>query len=127
RYVYGLPAYNTKKVEATFAVDGAGDCSTGLVPYTPTQVSNPVTLPNDQYLNKVTTPAYVHTHLLTSVLSTDYQDRTGNGPSSDDFGSYTEFVYQKPIGGTNYRWRVPYEQNKGTYNEGLKTEQKDDQ
>lgn len=125
RYIYGLPAYNTVKKEATFAVNGTVDCNTGLVSYVPSALNNPTALPNDKYLNRVTTPAYVHTHLLTSVLSADYQDLTGNGPSQDDLGSYTKFTYkrEKPI----YKWRIPYHKNKANYNEGLKTESKDDQ
>jgi len=128
RYVYGLPAYNTKKVEATFAVDGStGDCNTGLVGYNEAYINTPKNLPNDQYLNRITTPAYVHSHLLTSVLSTDYQDIDDNGPSPKDFGSYTKFTYQQFAGSVNYKWRVPYTANTATYNEGLKTDVTDDQ
>ncbi len=125
RYIYGLPAYNTVKKEATFAVDGSVDCNTGLVTYVPSALNSPSALPNDKYFNRITTPAYVHTHLLTSILSTDYQDLTGNGPSQDDFGSYTKFVYKKEE--AIYKWRIPYQRNKANYNEGLKTDSKDDQ
>lgn len=125
RYVYGLPAYNTVKKEATFAVDGAVTCATGLVTYEPYELDDPKSLPNDKYFNRITTPGYVHTHLLTSVLSTDYQDRTGNGPSTDDLGSYTKFSYNRIP--ALYKWRVPYEQDHANYNEGLKTDPKDDQ
>lgn len=125
RYVYGLPAYNTLKREATFAVDAEnGDCASGLVTYTPSALNNPKSLPNDKYFNRVTTPAYVHTHLLTAVLSTDYQDKTGDGPTADDLGSYTKFKYVKKD--SNYKWRIPFEGNKANYNEGLKTDSKDD-
>ena len=125
RYVYGLPAYNTLKKEATFAVNGPTDCSSGLVGYNPTDLDARITLPNDQYLNRVTTPAYVHTHLLTSVLSTDYVDIKNDGPTVDDLGSYTKFSYVRKS--NNYKWRVPYLKNKANYNEGLKTNHKDDQ
>lgn len=125
RYVYGLPAYNTLKREATFAVDGTPDCQNGLVGYLPGQVNNPTTLPNDRYFNRITTPGYVHTHLLTSILSTDYQDLSGDGPSEDDLGSYTKFTYNKK--NDSYKWRVPFLKNKANYNEGLKTDPNDDQ
>ena len=117
RYIYGLPAYNLIKKEATFAVDAQGDCGTGLVNYNPISLSIPSTLPNDQYLNRTSTPAY--------VLSTDYQDKTNNGPSIDDLGSYTKFSYVKM--NDAYEWRVPFGLRKATYNEGLKTNVKDDQ
>lgn len=128
RYIYGLPVYNTVKKEATFAVDGTPDCNTGLVDYNPSELNSPSSLPNDKYFNRVTTPGYVHTHLLTSILSADYQDMGGTGkigPTQDDLGSYTKFEYQKP--GTIYKWRIPYKKDHANYNEGLKTEPKDDQ
>lgn len=126
RYVYGLPAYNTIKKEATFAVEQEnGDASTGLVSYNHGHLSDPkANLPNDKYFNRVTTPGYVHTHLLTSVLSTDYQDLEGDGPTIDDLGSYTKFSYTRKD--TQYKWRVPMEGGYANYNEGLKTDKKDD-
>lgn len=134
RYVYGIPAYNMVKKEATFSVlESNGDCQTGLVTYNQSQVENPKTLPNDKFLDRTTTPAYAHTHLLTSILSTDYVDRENNGPTPDDFGSYTKFSYKKygqinnahGISGVDtYRWRVPF--NDATYNEGFKTDDQDD-
>lgn len=125
RYVYGLPAYNTLKKEATFAVDTPGDCSTGLVSYSPVELEAPQTLPNDKYFNRVTTPAYVHTHLLTSILSTDYQDLGNDGPTVDDLGSYTKFSYKRM--NEKYKWRVPYLEDMASYNEGLRTDDQDDQ
>lgn len=122
RYIYGYPAYNNVKKEATFSVNSTPNCGTGLIPYS--GLDSPESLPNDQYLSRTTTPEYVHTYLLSSVLSTDYVDRTNNGPSADDFGSYTKFTYQKKH--NDYKWRVPYQANMATYNEGLKTEQTDD-
>ncbi len=134
RYIYGLPVYNLTKKEATFAVDKTPNCNTGLVNYDKEELVDKdgwKDLPNDKYFNRITTPAYVHTHLLTSVLSTDYADRDGDGPTVDDFGSYTKFSYKSYEdlnGGTNkYRWRVPYGVEEATYNEGFKTEPTDDQ
>jgi len=126
RYIYGIPAYNVIKKETTFAVNGgSGDCSTGLVSYSP-GTDNSVDNPHgDKFFNQITTPGYAHTYLLSSVLSTDYQDRTGNGPSQDDLGSYTKFTYEKLP--NLYNWRMPYEQNKASYSEGTRTDTDDDQ
>lgn len=123
RYVYGLPVYNTSKKECSFAVSGTPIGNSGLIAY-----GNDGNKPNyqgvnDEYFNRVTTPAYVHTHLLTSVLSTDYQDRGNNGPSEDDLGTYTHFTYKKVS--SSYKWRVPY--MNANYNESLKSEEEDDQ
>lgn len=125
RYIYGLPAYNKQKREATFAVyNTSANQSTGLVGYAAGVDNSAENNIHDQYFNRVTTPAYAHTYLLTSVLSADYQDRSGDGPSPDDLGGYTKFTYD--LKDDNYKWRVPYEQNKASYNEGLKTDDKDD-
>lgn len=140
RYIYGLPAYNKVKKEVTFSIKGTPDCNKGLIGYE--EYVNKINngeynkLPYDQYFNRTTTPGYVHTHLLTSVLSTDYQDVDGDGPSANDLGSYTKFSYHKnpayvasTISSTEtpYNWRVPLERNMASYNEGLKTDVTDDQ
>lgn len=144
RYIYGEPLYNTTKKETTFAVNGnMANSNTGLVSYNPSSFDNPMNpisgLPNDQYFNRITTPGYVHTYLLSSILSTDYFDRENDGPTPDDFGSYTLFTYtdgyprtiptdavDPPDAGV-YKWRVPFQANQGSYNEGMKTDPKDDQ
>lgn len=127
RYIYGLPVYNHVKKEYTFAVNSQnGNCGTGLVSYNHGIDNTKSNTINDHFFSKTTTPGYVHTHLLTSVLSTDYQDRTNNGPTPDDLGSYTKFSYKKK--NTNYLWRTPYgPAGMASYNEGLKTDTKDDQ
>lgn len=112
---FGETAYNTLKREATFAARGTGDCQTGKISYggNDNSISNSAGV--DNYFNRVTTPAFAHTYLLTSTLSADYEDLTGNGPSDDDLGMYTKFKYiQKD---SDYNWRVPYSQ--ASYNAGL--------
>ncbi|MFD2561234.1 hypothetical protein [Aquimarina rubra] len=120
-YVFGQSAYNTKKVEATFDVSGSSDvdCATGLVRYDPILGENREGLKSDHFLNRITTPAYAHTYALSSILSADYEDITLNGPTEDDLGTYTLFHYKKPQ--QNYQWRVPFEKNMASYNEGLKS------
>lgn len=129
RYVYGRAAYNTIKKEVAFDVSGRpGNCKTGLVTYTPGSHNSKRNNANgDQYFNRVTTPAYAHSYLLTSVLSSDYSDITNDGPSDDDLGSYTKFVYDDSKTSDNiYKWRVPYAQNSANYDEGFKTSGTDD-
>lgn len=128
RYVYGKAAYNTLKKETTFAVNGrVGNCSDGLVPYNPgTENSINNRTKGDQYFNRITTPAYAHSYLLTAVLSSDFSDLTNNGPSDDDLGSYTKFEYDSKTKDKTYKWRVPYAKNKANYDEGLKSSDRDD-
>jgi hypothetical protein len=135
RYVYGIAAYNTKQVDATFDL-GSTDAETfpqgttvssqaGLISYNPgvdNSTSNKKGL--DYYFNKTEIPAYAHSYLLTSVLSPDYVDADNiRGPSDGDLGNYTRFVYKKI---QQYKWRTPFEKNMASYNEGLKSNPQDD-
>lgn len=122
RYIYGLPLYNSIKKESSFSITGNPD-SKGLITHSAEDNSTNNSQLNKNF-NRTTTPAYAHTYLLTSVLSTDYQDVTGNGPSDDDLGSYTKFTYTNE---SDYKWRVPYEAGKATYNPGLNTDKDDDE
>ncbi|MGV7108069.1 hypothetical protein [Flavobacterium sp. U410] len=128
RYVFGRALYNTIKKEVTFDVSGrASDCATGLVNYSGSDNTINNNRDGDQYFNRITTPAYAHTYLLTEVLSSDYQDVDGvSGPSDGDLGTYTKFTYEDQTGNNLYKWRIPFESNKANYDEGLKSNSKDD-
>ncbi|MBC7412325.1 MAG: hypothetical protein H7331_07715 [Bacteroidia bacterium] len=133
RYVYGMPAYNTLQHEVTFAVgtniNGSNarnySLNTGLVDFID-GIDNSVNNSSgiDNFYSNTKMPAYAHSYLLTSILSTDYVDSDGaNGPTDGDLGNYTKFNYKKI---SNYKWRVPFESNKATHNEGLKSLAYDD-
>ncbi len=123
RYVYGETAYNTRKEETTFAVGNQGDCQTGLVSYGGSDNTTSNGQGNDHYFNNIITPSYAHTYLLSSILSSDYEDVNDNGVDDSDLGSYTKFSYKKYPENTsdNYKWRVPYIENSASYNAGLYT------
>lgn len=125
-YQYFQPVFNTKKIEASFNVGNTNynDCQSGLVTYnsgSDNSIDNK--RGKDHFFNRITTPAYAHTYLLSSVLSTDYEDLTNDGPTDDDLGAYTKFIYKKSS--SNYKWRVPIEANTATLNEGLNSLKKD--
>lgn len=124
-YVFGQPVYNTKKVEATFNVSGRDiEYNNEVVTYSPgVDNSKNNFLGTDNYFNRVTTPAYVHSYLITQVLSEDYKDLTNNGPTEDDLGAYVKFTYNDPY---NYKWRMPFKANEAMYNEGFRSLKKDD-
>jgi hypothetical protein len=122
-YVYGNAVYNKTKVEASFDVSGqTGNNTTGLVGYNGSLYNNGTNV-SDEFVNRITTPAFAHSYLLSSLLSSDYEDVDDNGPTINDLGSYTKFEYAPA---TNYNWRVPFKSNQATYNEGL-ISKKDDQ
>ncbi|MFH6996029.1 hypothetical protein [Flavobacterium sp. FlaQc-48] len=131
RYVYGRTAYNTIKKETTFDIGTTPkvDYKTNLVSYNPALGDNSVNNKQggDQYFNRVTTPAYAHSYLLTSVLSSDYQDLENDGPTDDDLGTYTKFEYENktPDQAKLYKWRIPFSENKANYDEGLRSSKKD--
>lgn len=123
RYVYGLPAINNTQNELTFAVSPATTAS-GVISYT-----GGTDVPNngkgrDNFYSKTTTPAFAHSFLLTSVLSTDYVDIKGDGVTDDDFGSFTKFNYTRK--NAAFGWRAPYGANTAQYNPGFKSDKGDD-
>ncbi|MFH6994552.1 hypothetical protein [Flavobacterium sp. FlaQc-48] len=129
RYIYGRAAYNAIKKEVTFDVgNNTVDYKTNLVNYN-ADVDNSTKneQSGDQYFNRITTPAYAHSYLLTSVLSSDYQDLSGDGPSDDDLGTYTKFEYENKNRDKahTYKWRVPFNSNSANYDEGLRSSKKD--
>lgn len=125
RYVYGIPAYNTSQKEVSFnASEFPVDAPNGIVTYS----GGANTLSNnrgfDHFYSSTSLPAYAHSYLLTAVLSADYVDRTGNGPSDDDFGTYTKFEYRRHA--DKYGWRTPYMANSANLDEGFKSDKFDD-
>ncbi len=111
RYVYGLPIHTQNEKQLSFSVteDNAKVESNGLI-------ATPINI-NDENINEdakfkrgyESNTKYATQHLITQITSPDYIDRTFNGPSEDDFGSYTKFNYVQVAGGNNwYKYRTPY-------------------
>jgi hypothetical protein len=128
KYVYGIPVYNLVQREATFSIQASkGNATTGFVKYTPgtdDAVGNPNGM--DNYYNSQEIPSYAHSFLLTSILSSDYVDLTSDGITDDDLGDAVKFNYSKIAGIKNpFKWRTPY-MDSATYDEGLKTDNRDD-
>lgn len=138
RYVFGIPAYNIKQEDVTFAIGNTIKDEDGLQPVDD-DYSGIVYMGNkfesaadytknkyglDNYYSSKTTPAYAHSFMLTAVLSDDYVDADNvKGPSENDFGSYVKFDYEKV---PYVKWRSPMPKNSGFYNEGLKSDETDD-
>ena len=127
RYIYGETAYNVSKREATFAVNGPPLAEEkGTVNFSSSENSVNNNSGRDKFFNATTTPEYAHTYLLSSVLSADYEDVTGDGLSDDDLGAYTKFNYKNiTSGGQNYNWRIPYKLNEASFNQGLNSRNND--
>ncbi|MBK6545005.1 MAG: hypothetical protein IPG12_07015 [Saprospiraceae bacterium] len=128
RYVFGIPAYNIIQFEICFNTNPdafQANCNNGLVGYEP--IINALPTPKheygiDHFLDQEKTPAFAHSYLLSAILSEDYVDLTGDGPSPDDLGTYTKFNYSRIY--EYYQWRIPYEQ--ANYNPGFQSKSDDD-
>ncbi|HMI03906.1 MAG TPA: hypothetical protein VK541_15580 [Pedobacter sp.] len=140
RMVYGIPVYNHKQEEYSFAI---GENNNKVKNYTgiegnlavlgvtsgePSHIGRGV----DDYYHKESQPGYASTYLLTAMLSSDYVDKTGNGVTEDDPGTAIKFNYSRI---DKYKWRTPYGTKKGTptgfkktmaVNKGLLADPEDD-
>lgn len=128
RYVYGIPAMNNIQKEVTFAIDhpeGGSDLDKGIVSYERgSDDSRGNQKGIDKFFSATYTPSYAHSYLLNAVLSVDYIDVKGDGPSDDDFGTYTKFNYTRKE--SDYRWRAPIEEGKAQYAPGFVSDHYDD-
>jgi hypothetical protein len=106
RYVYGMPAYNNKQTESTFAVSDAATPNLAVVSVPQNSGALDVSGIGNEYISTTKLPQYAHSWLLTTVLSADYLDVTNDGPTEDDFGYWVKFNYEKVY--SNYKWRIPY-------------------
>lgn len=132
RYFYGIPAYNLTQKEVSFSTKNSGDCQTGISAIATGEDTPQNTSGLDQYFNKVELPAYAHSYLLTAIVSQDFVDLKKDGPTPDDYGTYTKFNYSRvkfnnpsPMPNYVYPWRVPYEDKTANFNEGFKSDKQD--
>lgn len=132
RYVYSVPAYNIKQIEASFNCVGLSDrhACNGTVDYEQGDEDglNREKRGIDQYQYSKETPSYAYSYLLSAILSPDYVDLTGDGPTDDDLGSSTRFYYSRPT--NDFKWRTPYpsvpNEREATLNEGMLSLDEDD-
>lgn len=132
RYVYGLPAYNHVQKDVAFALDATNAPSGNAVydnkkitDYNAGSASVDNTDGDDHFFSSTEMPAYPYSYLLTTVLSQDYVDLTGDGPTDDDFGYYCKFNYDPLYDDVNpYRWRIPY--SGANYTKGKASDHTDD-
>ncbi len=130
RFNYGIPAMNNVQREYAFSV-GSGatkNIATSEVNFDTGDNTGANNKGIENYYSSTVTPAYAHSYLLTSVLSTDYVDLKGDGITDDDLGTYTKFNYSKKS--SDYRWRFPYQKEDSTnlaqLNQGYLSDTHDD-
>lgn len=136
RYVYGLPVYNISQEETSFATNTetadaqqVADYNLGIENSTSNDAGR------DNFYQKERMPAYAHSFLLTGLLSPDYVDVKGDGITEDDLGDAVKFNYTQitkaDASDGGFNWRAPFTNivtdttGKASFNEGLKTDKKD--
>jgi hypothetical protein len=127
RYIYGLPAYNYFKKEVSFNISGKIDAqdaaTTEFVSYTAKDNSPTNENGTNNFYSSVETPAYAYAYHLTAIISPDYVDLGGDGPTADDLGTYTKFNYSRD---SLVRWRSPMKEDKAYFNPGNLYDENDD-
>ncbi|MBP1652794.1 MAG: hypothetical protein H6Q26_2951, partial [Bacteroidetes bacterium] len=124
RMIYGIPVYNKKQVEYTFATTNTPDPTTNLVTIPSTAgFGHADSKKTDNYYHREEQPAYATSWLLTQILSPDYVDLTGDGITEDDRGTAVKFNYTRTA--TNYSWRTPVAPNKANFHRGLNADPDD--
>ena len=119
RYKFGLPAYNNFIEELSFNVGHeAHEDEQGSVTYQDSDASIRNTKGENNYYLKTSTPAHAYAWYVTEILSSDYSDLTLNGPTPDDLGTYTSFMYKRVH--SNYLWRNPQDTAKANFQDGEK-------
>jgi hypothetical protein len=142
RYVFGLPSYNLVHKEVSYNITNGGNDghlvnNTDLGKYGLDE--NHAGVPEERgktgFLNAKTYSPYAHSFHLTCVLSSDYFDIDGNGPSVTDQGNYVNFDYVNWFGQEKpYKWKTPHarmetQENKhryGNLDEGIASVYNDD-
>lgn len=135
RYNYGLPLWNYRKMEASFAVNQAFEnCGEVDIPKSSgaSEINNVANISDGKSNNNVNafksvteTPPFAHSYLLTNILGPDYLDHTNDGPTLDDTGYWVDFTYAKVSSfDSPYCWRAPFE--KAAHAPGNRNDDKDD-
>lgn len=121
KYVYGLPVHTKEEKELSYSVkpdEYKLQPANGLIAEITPASGRSIDLNAKRKQGYESDDPYATQFLLTQISSPDYIDRTFNGPTEDDFGSYSRFNYVKVAGGTSnwYQYRSPYEHASFSYN-----------
>lgn len=114
QYVFGLPVYSRNEHQLTYTgSDAQSNPVMSKFVYGKKQWNSGASV-----TGMVKQNPYASSFLLTEVRTADYIDRTLNGPTVDDYGGYTHFLYRRAAGTVQkaaynesrkwYKWRLPY-------------------
>lgn len=114
RYIYALPAKNTIQKEVSFSIKKDPTLYTGtrnspdgkIINFTDDDNSLNNDQLDDHFFSSTELPSYVHSYMLTAIVSPDYVDLKDDGLTDDDFGYWVKFNYTKTS--SDYKWRAPF-------------------
>jgi hypothetical protein len=129
RYIYALPAKNSIQKEVSFSIMSSGVTGTRNSPdekiinyASGTDNSTSNVQSEDHFFSSTELPSYVHSYMLTAIVSPDYVDLKNDGLTDDDFGYWVKFNYTKTA--DSYKWRMPF--NGANYLKGYLSSNTDD-
>ncbi len=129
--IYNIPTYSFYNESRSFNV--SEDPLTSSSPSVNPDVQNLVDYQNsanstanqqgrDHFYHNTRMEGYATSFLLRAILSDDYNDRTGDGMTEDDLGSYMKLNYTRVYDDLNpFKWRTPNDLNKANYMENIKS------
>ncbi|MDF2456583.1 MAG: hypothetical protein K0R51_2576, partial [Cytophagaceae bacterium] len=128
RHVYGLPLKTKEEKEIRVSVKADQytlQQSEAMIAVVHSGSAWAVENESDFKTGSESSSSYASQFLLTQMTSPDYIDRTMNGLTPDDFGSYTRFNYAKATTESKwYKYRTPFKNASFTY--GSLSEKQDD-
>lgn len=110
RYIYALPAKNTIQKEVSFSIKRDNSTRNSpderIINFTDEDNSLENVQLDDHFFSSTELPSYVHSYMLTAIVSPDYVDLKDDGLTDDDFGYWVKFNYTKTS--SDYKWRAPF-------------------
>lgn len=134
RYFFSTPVYNRISKDVNFDASELNKSNfnflNGTLKYSASDLKATDKGTKARFYNAKEIPAYASTYLLNAVISPDYVDIDGNGPSENDIGNYVKFNYSlhniTSSGTALFKWRSPVESGTAYLNAGYKSDNLDD-
>jgi len=133
RYIYATPVYNNFQEEVSFSIglensdnnyswrytgqnpqdpcekersnNNPNTSLSGLIPYDAGDDSEDNDKGSNHLYSYKKVPRHAYSYLLNAIVSPDYQDIDGDGPSPSDYGSYVYIEYKQVH--NSFKWRAP--------------------
>lgn len=112
-HIYGLPLHTRNEKNLNYSLKNGqfSLISNGLVAKVDSESdAEEIVTKSKRKIGTQSATPFATQFLLTQIQSPDYVDRTYDGPTADDFGSYTQFNYTRFAGGAGdwYNFRSPF-------------------